>query len=167
MLIGFTLQYLEVAVMPLVPETKMADIAKLIDLRNLLAWRTTWLMLRNTSTTSILSRVFRAYSMTRILYKYFVFQHSSSFSPFYLQGQGQHTLFSVTSREKTLTLSISTHRSNTLPPFYIWLPAVNCHKNVYTMQPFSSLLHFFSETFSSLEHRNIVKPQKETNSRNT
>ena len=35
------------------------------------------------------------------------------------------------------------------------------------MPPFSSLLYFFGETFSSLEHRNFVKAQKETNIRNT
>ena len=38
-------------VMPLVPETKMADISKLINLRNLLARRTTGLVLETTSAT--------------------------------------------------------------------------------------------------------------------
>ena len=33
--IGFTLLYFKMAVMPLVPETKMADVCKLISLRNL------------------------------------------------------------------------------------------------------------------------------------
>ena len=45
-------------VMPLVPETKMADVSVLISLGNLLARRTTWLVLKTTSTTSIFSRVF-------------------------------------------------------------------------------------------------------------
>ena len=39
------------AVMPLVNETKMADVGKLISLRNLLAGKTTWLVLTTTSAT--------------------------------------------------------------------------------------------------------------------
>ena len=57
-------------VTPLVPETKMADVSILISLGNLLARRTTWLVLKTTSATSMFSRVFGAYSMTRIFYKY-------------------------------------------------------------------------------------------------
>ena len=53
--------------------------------------------------------------MTRILYKYFIFEHSQ---------QGQHTLSSVTSRENAITLSFQ-------------LIAVNRHKNIYDMQTFS------------------------------
>ena len=68
--IGFTLLYFKMAIMPLVPKTKMADVSKLISLGNLLVRKTTWLMLTTTSTTSILSRVFRAYCMTKIVYKY-------------------------------------------------------------------------------------------------
>ena len=58
------------AVMPLVLETKMADARKLISLGNLLARKTTWLVLTTTSATSVLSQVFGAYCMTRIVYKY-------------------------------------------------------------------------------------------------
>ena len=58
------------AVMPLVPETKMADVGKLISLGDLLARKTTWLVFTTTSATSIFSRVFGAYCMTRIVYKY-------------------------------------------------------------------------------------------------
>ena len=58
------------AVMPLVPETKMADVGKLISLGNLLARKTTWLVITTTSATTILSRVFGAYCMTKIVYKY-------------------------------------------------------------------------------------------------
>ena len=43
------------AVMPLVPKTKMADIGKLISLRNLLVRKVTWLVLTTTSPTLILS----------------------------------------------------------------------------------------------------------------
>ena len=41
-------------VMPLVPETKMADVGKLISLGNLLARKVTWLVLTTTSATLIL-----------------------------------------------------------------------------------------------------------------
>ena len=57
-------------IMPLVLKTKMVDVSTLISLRNLLARRTTWLVLKTTSTTSIFSCVFGAYFMTRIFYKY-------------------------------------------------------------------------------------------------
>ena len=89
--------------------------------------------------------------MTRNFYKYFIFQHSSSFSHFH--SQGQHILSSVTSRENTITLSFQQ-------------TAVNRHKNGYAMQTFLFSLYFVGETFSSLENRNFVEQQKETNSRN-
>ena len=113
--IGFTLLYFKMAVMPLVRKTKMADIGKLISLGNLLARKTTWLVLTTTSATSILPCVFGAYNMTRIVYNTFIFQHYS-LSHFHLQVQ--HALSSVTSRENTLTLSISTNRVNTLFLFF-------------------------------------------------
>ena len=100
-------------VIPLVPETKMADVSILISLENLLARRTTCLVLKTTSAISIFTHVFRAYSMTRIFDKYSnlptltAFFTKSSLSHFLLQGQ--HTLSSVISRENTLTLSISTN----------------------------------------------------------
>ena len=53
--IGFTLLYFKMDVMPLVPKTKMADFSILINLRNLLARRTTWLVHKTTSATSIFS----------------------------------------------------------------------------------------------------------------
>ena len=46
------------AVMPLVSETKMADVGKLISLGNLLARKTMWLVYTTTPATSILSLVF-------------------------------------------------------------------------------------------------------------
>ena len=54
------------AVMPLVPETKTADVGKLISLRKLIVWKATWLVLTTTSATLILSRTFGADCMTRI-----------------------------------------------------------------------------------------------------
>ena len=68
--IGFTLLYFKMAVMPLVLETKMADVTKLISLGNLLARKTTWLVFTTMSATSILSRVFGANYMTRIVNMY-------------------------------------------------------------------------------------------------
>ena len=121
--------------MPRVPEA--------ISLGNPLARKTTWLVRKTTS------RVFGTYYMTRILYKYAHLPTLTLFSHLHLQGQ--RTLSSVTSRENTLTLSFQ-------------LTAVNRHKNVYAMQPFSYLLHLFGEIFSSLKNnRNFVKPPEETN----
>ena len=79
-IIGFTLLYFKMAVMPLVPETKMADVGKLISLGNLMARKTTWLVLTTTSTTSILSCVFGAYCMTGLCINSLVFQHTPSFT---------------------------------------------------------------------------------------
>ena len=76
------------AVMPLVPETNMADVGKLISFGNLLVRKVTWLVLTTTSVTSILSNDFGADCMTRIALYTLVFQE--------------------------LILSISTHRDNTL-----------------------------------------------------
>ena len=58
------------AVMPLVPKTKMADIGKLIRHGNLLVKKVTCLMLTTTSATLILSREFGVDCMTRIAYIY-------------------------------------------------------------------------------------------------
>ena len=161
--IGFTLLYLKMTVIPLVPETKIADVGKLISLGNILARKT---MLTTTSATSILSRIFGAYCMTRIVYKY---SHFPTLIPFHIFTYKVNTLFPVWLPERTLSLSQfrlteSTHTSSF---FYIWHPAINRHENVYSLQPFFSSLYFFGETFSSLDHRNVVKPQKETNNRNT
>ena len=151
--IRFTLLYFKMAIMPLVPETKMADVGKQISLGDLLARKTMWLVLTTTPATSILSRDFGAYCMTKISINTLIFQHSFSF---YCNFQREHSLSILTNKINTLFLF-----------FYIWLPAVYRHENVYSLQPFSSLLYSLSETFSSLEHRNFVKPQKERNSRNT
>ena len=54
----------------LVPETKIADVGKLISLENLLVRKVTWFMLPTTSAPLILSRAFGADHMTRIKYIY-------------------------------------------------------------------------------------------------
>ena len=66
------------AVMPLVPKIKTADVGKLISLGNLLVRKITWLVLTTTSATLILSRAFEADYMTRIAYIYS--RHSSTHS---------------------------------------------------------------------------------------
>ena len=86
--IGFTLLYFKMAVMPLVPETKMANIGKLISLRNLLVRKVTWLVLTTTSTTLILSCAFGTNCMTRIAYIYSCLPRTHSF---HLALQRQHT----------------------------------------------------------------------------
>ena len=54
------------AVMLLVPETKMLDVGKLNSLGKLLVRKVTWLVLTTTITTLILSRRLGADCMTRI-----------------------------------------------------------------------------------------------------
>ena len=86
--IGFTLLYFKVDVMPLVHKTKMADVCIRINLRNLLAKRTTWLVVKTTSATSIFSCVFGAYSMIRIFYEY---SHLPTFTLFSTISLGEST----------------------------------------------------------------------------
>ena len=124
------------AMMPLVPEIKMADVRKLISLRNLLVWKVTWLVLSTTSATLILSHVFGADYMTGIAYIYFclpsthslIFRLTESTHSFHCDFrrqhsyslhcdlQRQHILSIVTSGDSTLTLSIATYRDNTFFP---------------------------------------------------
>ena len=155
--------------MPLVPQTKMADVSKLISLGNLLARKTTWLVLTTTSATSILSRVFGAYCMTRIVYEY---SRLPTLILFHIFTYRVNTLFPLWLPERILSLSISTNRVNTL---FLFL-----HLTFSSQPPRKCILHatilflvilfrgdFFHIFSVSLEHRNFVKPQKETNSRNT
>ena len=76
--------------MALVPETKMADVGKLISLGNLLARKVTWLMLTTTSATLILFRAFGANCMTRIVYMYSRLKRMHSL---HCDLPRQHTLF--------------------------------------------------------------------------
>ena len=91
------------AVMPFVPETKMADVGKLISLGNLLVRKVTWLVLTTTSATLILSRAFEANCMTRIAYIYSHFPSTCSL-----------TFFTYRDSTLSLILSIATYRDNTL-----------------------------------------------------
>ena len=101
-LIGFTLLYFKMAVMPLVPEAKMADVGKLISRGNLLDRKTAWLVLTTTSATAILSRVFGAYCMTRIVCKY---SHLPTLILFHIFTYRGNTFFLLWLPERKLSLS--------------------------------------------------------------
>ena len=97
-------------VRPLVPETKIADVGKLISLENLLVRKVTWLVLTTTSATLILSRDFGADCITRIAYIYSRLSRIHFF-PFRLRD---NTLsYTATYRHNSL-FSILTSRDNTL-----------------------------------------------------
>ena len=98
--IGFTLLYFKMAVIPLVPETKMVDVGKLISLGNLLVWKISWFVLTTTSATLILSRAFGADRMTRIAYIHSRFPRT-------------HSLHFDLQRQQTLILSFLTYRDST------------------------------------------------------
>ena len=130
--------------MPLVPETKIADVSKLISLGNLLARKVTWLVLTNTSATWILSCAFGADCMTSIAYIYSRLPRTLS-CPF----ETAHThnlslpLTFFTYRDSTLSLSFSPLRQHTLSLSlslslsYILASSTQPHENVYIPQPFS------------------------------
>ena len=101
-IIEFTLLYFKMAVMSLVPETKLVDGGKLISLGNLLARKTTWLVvLTTTSATPILSRIFGAYNMTKIVYKY---SHFPALFLFHIFTYRVNTLFLLWLSKRTLSL---------------------------------------------------------------
>ena len=131
---GFTILYFKMAVMPLVPETKIADVGKLISLGNLLVRKVTWLVLTTMSATLILSHDFGADCMTRIAYIY---------------SRLSRTHFPIsTHRNNTLSYT-ATYRDNSFFPF--WLPETthtlsltfdfqqSTSRNVNSLQLFSSL----------------------------
>ena len=110
--IQFTLLYFKMAVIPLVLETKIVDVSKLISLKNLLVSKIMWFVLTTMSTTLILSRTFGADRMTRIanIYSHLPRTHSLHFD---LQRQHTHSLSLSLSlhfdlqRQHTLSLSLS------------------------------------------------------------
>ena len=125
-LIGFIPIYFKMAMMPLVPETKMADVGKLISLRNRLLRKVTWLVLTTTSVTLILSPAFGADCMTKI-------------ANIYSRLPRTHSLSILTSRGNTHT---HTHPLS-LSLSYILTSSSQCHENVYILQPFSFLFCLF------------------------
>ena len=96
--IGFTLLYFKMAVMPLVPETKMADVGKVTSLGEPIGLE---------------NHVVSAHNYVRN------FNFIPRFVCFHLQGQ--HTLSSVTSRKNTPTFSISTNRDRTCNILLLWV----------------------------------------------
>ena len=109
--IRFTLLYFRMAVIPLVPETKMMDVSKLISLENLLVRKVTWFVLTTTSVPLILSRAFGANRMTRIAYIYSRLPRTYSLSNFFFQRQ--HSLFFISTSRNSLILSVSKTQLNT------------------------------------------------------
>ena len=147
------------AVMPLVPKTKMADVGKLSSLRNLLVRKVTWLLHTTTSATLISSCAFGADCMTRIAY---IYSHLSRTHSFHFGSQRQHTLLHC-DLQRQLTFSILTSTDNILSLTFDFQQSTP--QNVYSLQLLSSLFYLYSETCSSLEnnHRNFIKPLKEPN----
>ena len=144
--IGFTLLYFKMAVMPLVPDTKMADFGKLICLGYILVRKVTWLVLTTTSANLILfvPRIWSRLHDKDCLYILPSSKHSFSFtfwltetalslSPLRLTETTHSLHFDL---QKQLSLSISTHWDNTLS--YIWLLAVNPTKMYTFCNPFLS-----------------------------
>ena len=103
------------AVMPLVPETKMVEVGKLISLWNLLVRKVTWLVLTTTSAT-------------------FCFVH---LEPTVWQGL---PIYILVFQELTL-LHCDLQRQNTLS--YILTSSSQPHENVYILQPFIFLFCLF------------------------
>ena len=130
-LIRFTLRYFKMTVMPLVTETKMADVGKLICFGNLLVRKVTWFVLTTTSATMILSRAFGADCMTRITYIYSPLPRARFF-------------FILISRDNTLSLSPLqlTETTHFLSLSNILTSSCQPHENVYILQPFSFLFCF-------------------------
>ena len=120
------------AVMPLVPETKMADVGKLISLGNLLVKKVTWLVLTTTSVTLIfVPRIWSRLHDKDCLY-ILLFSKNSFFSI-------------VTSRNSTVSLShcdlintlsyIATSEDNSLSlsHTHILTSSSQPHENVYIL----------------------------------
>ena len=82
------------AVIPLVPETKMVDVGKLISLGKLLVRKVLWFVFTTTSATLVLSHVFGVDCMTRIAYILSSSKNSFSFR-FFTYRDSLHPLLSL------------------------------------------------------------------------
>ena len=124
--------------MPLFPETKMADVGKLISLGNLLARKTTWFVLTTTFATSIL---FRDFGQELPIYT-LVFQelilsistHRDNTLSYTATYRDNSLLFILTHRDNTHSLSLSLSLS------HIWFPAVNPTKCILSETIFFLIL---------------------------
>ena len=164
--IGFTLLYFKMVALPLVPETKMVKVGKLISLGNLLARKTTWLVLTTTSATSILSHVFGAYCMTKIVYKYF---RLPKLILFHIFTYRVNTLFLLWPPERTLSLSLfqlteSKHSSSFLHLTFSSQPPQKCilHATILFI-----VILFRWDFFQPRTQKFRQTTEKQTNSRNT
>ena len=118
-------------VMPLVQETKMADVGKLTSLGNLVVRKITWFVLTSTSATLIWPSAFG----DELHDKYCLYILSSS----------ENSLsYTVTYRDSSLSLSLSLSLSRSLSHSYILTSSSQPHENVYILQPFSLLFCLFS-----------------------
>ena len=146
--------------MPPVPETKVADVGKLISLGNLLVRKVTWFVLTTTSVTLIFVPRF----WSRLHDK----------NCLYILSSFKNSFLSISTHKDNTFSYTATHRDNSLFPF--WLPerthsllhltsSTQPYENVYIPQPFSFLSDLYGLTCYSLEnnHRNFVKPPKKTN----
>ena len=93
------------AVMPLVPETKMADVGKLISLGKLLVRKVTWLVLTTTSATLICPAhleptVWQGLPVYTLVFQALTLLHCD------LQGQHTHTHTHTHTYTHTLSLSL-------------------------------------------------------------
>ena len=107
--------------MPLIPETKMVDGGKLINLGNLLVREVTWLVLTTTSATLILSLEFGAFKLP-----YFVLTCHDKDCLYILSSSKNSLSYTMTYRDRTDSLS------------YICLPDVNLTKMYTFCNPFLS-----------------------------
>ena len=95
---------------PLVPETKMVDIGKLISLKNLLVRKVMWFVLTTMTAPLILSHAFGANHMTRIACTYSRLPRIHSLT-FWLPETALSLFFISTSRN-SLTLPVSKTQLN-------------------------------------------------------
>ena len=102
--IRFTLLYFKMAVIPIVPDTKIVDVGKLISLENLLVRKVTRFVLTTTSASLILSRAFGADLMTRIAHIYS--RLPSTFSLSHILTYRDSTLSSFSTSRNSSTLSV-------------------------------------------------------------
>ena len=137
-LIGFTLLYFKMAVMPIVPETKMADVGKLISLENLLVRKFTWFVLTTTSETLILSRDFGADCMTRVAYTY---SRLSTTHPFPFRLIETTSSLTLQRAETTNFFHFDFQRQHTLSLTFDFQQSTP--RNVLSMQLFSFLFDHY------------------------
>ena len=149
---GFTLLYFKMVVMPLVPETKMVDVGKLISLGNLLVRNVTWLLLTLTCATLILSRAFGVNCMTWIAYIYSRIPHCDF--------QRQHTLSLSLFLSLSLSLSLSIYLSILHFDFQQWTPRICIHSTTLFFLVLPFLLDFFQPRTKPQKFR---QSPKETN----